>query len=121
MKILIVEDEALLAMSYKMTLDMGNCEVVGIAATAQEAIDISREKRPDVVLMDIKLQGKLDGIEAAKEIIDSFSIPIIFLTGNADEKTRTRALSVKPIAYLEKPINCDLLYAELCVEGNMNI
>ena len=116
MKILIVEDEALLAMSYRMALSEKDCEVIGIAATAEEAIRLSRQYKPEVILMDIKLKGNMDGIEAAKEILSFIEIPIIFMTGNADKKTKKRAQSINPKAYLEKPIDCEMLHKFVCLE-----
>lgn len=116
MRILIVEDEALLAMSYKMSLEGGTCKVVGIAATAERAIAMAGRDLPDVVLMDIKLRGKVDGIEAARQIMETLHIPIIFITGNTDEETKQRALQTNPKAYLEKPIDCDELQQYLCRE-----
>lgn len=118
MKILIVEDEAILAMSYKMALQDGDCEVVGIAKSAVEAIRLFKEKSPQVVLMDIKLQGEVDGIDAARAMLAELDVPIVYMTGNTDEETKKRALSTNPKAYLEKPIDCDSLYQFLCTKDN---
>ena len=114
MKILIVEDEALLAMSYKMALHGGACEVVGIARNAEEALRLTKEKQPEVVLMDIKLQGQVDGIEVAREILRDLKISVIYMTGNTDEETKKRALGTHPMAYLEKPVDCEKLQQLLC-------
>lgn len=121
MRVLIVEDEALLAMSYRMALDGGECNVVGVAKSADEALRLTGKHQPDVVLMDIRLRGKLDGIEAAKTIMNTHGTAVIFVTGNTDEETRTRALSIKPKAYLEKPIDCEKLHQALCVDKIMDI
>lgn len=115
MRVLIVEDEAVLALSYKMALDGGGCEVIGIAASARSAIAMTEQQHPDIVLMDIRLQGQMDGIEAAEVITKSFNTPIIYMTGNTDSETRERALLTNPRAYLEKPIDCEKLHAYLCV------
>ncbi len=120
MKILIVEDESLLAMSYKMSLSLDNCEVIGIAATANEAFRLVVAHKPDVVLMDISLKGDIDGIEAAKTISDDYGIPIVFITGNTDKLTKDRALKVNPKGYLDKPINCEKLHRVLCLEENFD-
>ena len=114
MKILIVEDEALLAMSYKMALNGKDCQVVGIADSSEEALKLVRELTPDVVLMDIKLKGTIDGIETAKTIMQTSSAQIIYITGNTDEHTKERALRTKPKAYMGKPIDCAKLFKLLC-------
>jgi len=120
LRVLIVEDEALLAMSYRMALDGGGCEVVGIASNAADANIMARELAPDVVLMDIKLKGNVDGIETARHIITRYNIPVIFVTGNTDEETRKRALEVNPKGYLEKPIDCEKLQRALCMDESLD-
>ena len=119
MRVLIVEDEALLAMSYKMSLDGGECDVVGIAPNAEAANKMAGSLRPDVVLMDIKLEGDMDGIESARFIMEHYNIPVIFITGNTDEETRQRALKLNPSGYLAKPIDCEKLHKSLCIENTL--
>jgi len=121
LKVLIVEDEALLAMSYKMALEEGEFEVVGIASSADEAFRLSVTKKPEVVLMDITLKGELDGIDSAKFIRTNYNIPIIFITGNTDEMTKKRALEVKPRGYLEKPVDCEKLHQALCADNSLDV
>jgi len=108
-KVLIAEDEALLAMSYQMSLELKGCEVVGIATTGQQAIDMANSAAPDIVLMDIKLKGSMDGIDAAIQIKKIHNIPIIYITGNTDDRTRERAFLTHPLRYLEKPVESSLL------------
>ena len=109
LKVLIVEDEALLALAYQMALVKGDCEVVGIAKTAQEAIDIVEHNKPDVVLMDIFIKGDRDGISLTETLRECFDIPIIYISGNTDEQTRLRAEMTNPTAYFDKPVDCDIL------------
>jgi CheY-like chemotaxis protein len=78
--------------------------VVAIAISADEALNIASSERPDVVLMDIRLAGPRDGIDAAQEIYSRLGIGSIFVTANTDPETRTRAQAIKPIAFLEKPL-----------------
>lgn len=105
-KILIVEDEAITAESLAQTLKKGGYEVVAIAATGAEAIKANEDYNPDIVLMDIRLKGKIDGIETAKNLkIKNKDVPIIFITDLADKKTAERAANVKPSGYLIKPFN----------------
>ena len=101
-KIIIVEDEAVTALNLKYDLEDLGYEVLGTVDTGDEAIEISKELFPDIVLMDIKLKGNMDGITAAKEI-GEFGIPIIFLTGNTDDLTAFEALKAVPYGYLSKP------------------
>ena len=82
-RILIVEDEAITALDLKYSLEELGYEVVDTVDTGQDAIDTAIETKPDVVLMDIKLKGAMEGIEAA-EIISEYKIPIIYLTANTD-------------------------------------
>ena len=109
-KVLIVEDEALLALSYKLSLEKKNIQVTGIVATGEDAVRESERERPDVVLMDIKLGGSIDGIEAARILSVTQGVPCLFITGNADETTKNRALKlVGPLRYLVKPVDSDSL------------
>lgn len=111
LRILVVEDERIVALDMEMFLtDMGH-EITGVAATAEEAIRKAEETVPDVLLMDIMLDGEMDGIEAAEVIRRRFSIPVIYVTAHADKETRERAESTKPLAYLIKPVRA----FELCM------
>lgn len=105
-KILIVEDNAILAKDIELRLSDLNYNIIGIADTADKAIDIIQKNRDiDFILLDIMIKGKRDGIELAKEINDKFNIPFIFLTSHADKDLVQRAKKVKPYAYLLKPFN----------------
>lgn len=103
--ILIVEDEIILAMDMQMMLEGLGYKVAGIAFSGYDAILRAEEMMPSVVLVDIKLQGPMDGIEAAKHIMHELKIPVIFVTGNTDQGTKQRALQIGPAAYLQKPID----------------
>jgi CheY-like chemotaxis protein len=109
-KILIVEDEALLAMLYRKQLERHDCEISGIAASGPDAISMAHLYQPDLVLMDIKLKGEMDGIDAAIKIRENLQIPIIYITGNTDDNTKSRALQTKPLKYLEKPVESEELW-----------
>ena len=103
-RILIVEDEAIICAELKSTLRSLGHDVVASANSGEEAIEKADIHRPDLVLMDIKLEGKIDGIEAAQIIQFKFGIPIIFLTAYADNKTVAKAKLTMPIRYLLKPV-----------------
>lgn len=102
-RILIVEDERLVAEDLKNTLSSFKYEVVGIAASGEDAIALAKKSEPDLILMDIMLEGSMTGIEAAKIIYDKQQTPIIFLTAYADEETLEGAIQSNPYAYLIKP------------------
>lgn len=102
-KILIVEDEMIISMEIKQKLHAMGYVVVGQAITGESAIQKSGETKPDLILMDIRLKGDMDGITAAKRIMDLHDLPIIFLTAHSDKATLERAISVSPSGYLLKP------------------
>jgi CheY-like chemotaxis protein len=102
-KILIVEDERIEAEAMAAVLAGLGYAVVGIAASGKTAIELAAAGSPDVVLMDIRLKGPMDGISAAEEIRRCLDIPVIYLTAFADEKTLERAKLSSPLGYLLKP------------------
>jgi len=102
-RILIVEDERIVVDDIKISLGRLGYDVCGIAASGLEAIKKAKEMRPDIVLMDIVLKGKMDGIEAAQKIRTRFDIPVIYLTAYADDKTLARAKVTEPFGYILKP------------------
>ena len=112
-KVLIVEDEFFIALDHQFQIEELGHTVVGIAVSAEQAVTLAERERPDVVLMDIRLTGLRDGIEAAAEIRDRYDIPSIFLTANTDPATLRRAEQTKPIGILQKPLERARLRAML--------
>ncbi|MEO5944182.1 MAG: response regulator [Ferruginibacter sp.] len=102
-KILVVEDEMLIGAKISMQLTELGYEVTGILPRGEEAIALIKEDKPDIVILDINLRGKLDGIETAAHINDFYGIPVIYLTANADEATFNRAKATRPAAFIAKP------------------
>jgi DNA-binding response OmpR family regulator len=111
--ILIVEDEVILAMEYEIIVREMGYVVPRIAFSGYDAIILSGQYKPDIVLMDIKLAGHLNGINAAKQIQDQLQIPVVFVTGNTDDDTRKQALEIQPAGYLTKPLNENILQTTL--------
>lgn len=102
-KILVVEDEMVIAANIALQLTNLGYEVTGIIPRGEDALLHLKENQPDIVLLDINLKGKLDGIEMAKQIQKERSIPIIYLTANADEDHFNRAKATNPYAFISKP------------------
>jgi DNA-binding NarL/FixJ family response regulator len=113
LKILIVEDEFITAYHIGTMLGRSGYEVAGNPKSGEEAIRAVLQTAPDVILMDVKLLGEVDGIDAAAEIKKRFSIPIIYLTAYSDAETLTRISQTNPYGYLLKPVNPDNLKAAI--------
>jgi len=102
-RILIVEDEGIIAEDIQMSLrDMGY-DVLAVVTSGEEAVKVAEEHGPDLVLMDVVLQGEMDGIEAANRIRSGLGVPVIYLTAYADDKMLERAKVTEPFGYLIKP------------------
>lgn len=104
-KVLIVEDEALIAEDLSDSLTDFGFTVTDIAASGEACFESINSKAPDIVIMDINLQGKLDGIETAKILNQIHRLPFIFLTSNSDTNTVSRAIPLNPHAFISKPYN----------------
>lgn len=102
-KILIVEDESIVALNIKNRLEGLGYAVVATISSGESAIEAAAKNRPDLVLMDIKLKGKIDGIEAAGQIRSRFQIPVVYLTAYTDNETLNRAKLTEPYGYILKP------------------
>jgi len=104
-KILVVEDEAIILLQLEEILHTIGYIVAGLAASGEDAIEKARRLKPDLVLMDIVMPGKMNGIEAAKIINEELDIPVVFVTSYADDTIIEKAKSVKPYGYIVKPFN----------------
>ncbi|MET0339749.1 MAG: response regulator [Polyangiales bacterium] len=102
-RILVVEDGRVVARDIRQQLTRVGHTVVAVTATGEEAIALARSLRPDLVLMDIRLEGALDGVDASQQIRTELSIPVIYLTAYADDRTIERASATEPFGYLLKP------------------
>lgn len=112
-KILIVEDELIVAQSLENQLRKLGYNIAGKAGYGQEAIDLAGQTNPDMVLMDIKLSGSMDGVEAAEHINKKFGIPVVFLSAFADKETLQRAKITDPYGYIVKPFELRKLYTTI--------
>lgn len=112
-KILVVEDDKVIGSDLKLTLTKFGYEVPKIAVSGNEALTIIERSKPDLVLMDIKLKGELNGIDTTRIIQKKFSLPIIYLTAYSDEKTIMDAKTTKPFGYLIKPFDDKELFSTI--------
>jgi signal transduction histidine kinase len=112
-RILIVEDEAILIEELRERLVGMGMTVAAVANSGESAIARAADSAPDLVLMDIRLKGKVDGIEAASSIRERFDVPVVFLTAHSDAVTLTRAKAAGPQAYLTKPFTGRMLHVTI--------
>ena len=104
-QVLIVEDEAIVSMDLRYKLEsLGYCVPAAISS-GEEAVEAASQLHPDVVLMDIRLSGEMDGVAAAEEIWRRFNIPVVYLTSYADQDTLERANTTVPSGYILKPFD----------------
>jgi two-component system, response regulator PdtaR len=112
-RILIVEDEHIVAMGIKRMLKDLGYTVTGVASSGEDAIAKAESTFPDVVLMDIMLKGDVDGVEAAKEIKEKFNIQVVYLTAYSDDKILERVKTTEPLGYIVKPFDEKDLYSNI--------
>ncbi len=109
LRVLVVEDEALIAMELESILEQQGHEVVDAVATEADAIAAARLTRPDLVLMDVRLARGGDGVATAIRLRQELGIRSIFITAQSDQVTRARAAAAEPAGFLGKPLSPDLL------------
>ena len=117
-RIIIVEDEASVAENLTRSLISLGYEMIAVAGSGEEAIEYAADLKPDLILMDVTLKGRIDGITAAHQICADFDIPIVFLTGHGDEVTFARAKKTNTYAFIVKPIN--LSHLGHCIEMTLH-
>ncbi|MDQ3047114.1 MAG: response regulator [Bacteroidota bacterium] len=103
--IIIAEDEAIVAMENRLILTGLGHNVIAVVATAEDTLLAFEKEVPDLMLMDIKLKGSMDGIAAIKQIRKKSQIPVIFLTGSSDPKTRAQVNIIPNVSFLLKPVS----------------
>jgi CheY-like chemotaxis protein len=112
-RILIVEDEHIVAMGIKRMLKSLGYTVTGVASSGEDAISKAESTFPDIVLMDIMLKGDMDGVEATREIKARFDIPVVYLTAYSDNNILERAKITEPFGYIIKPFDEKDLYSSI--------
>ena len=114
-RIMVVEDEISVSMELEEMLRENGYHVSGVVASGEEAIAKARQLKPDLILMDIKLSGELDGIDAAARIRSRMDIPSVFLTGHGEKELVDRAVKADPLGYVMKPLNEEQILAAVAL------
>ncbi len=114
-KIVIVEDEGIIAADLQDRLEKAGYQVPGVASSGGEALELIRSQSPDLVLMDIRLAGDLDGIQVAEKVRNEFDIPVVYLTAYEDRETLQRASHTQAFGFIKKPI------ASASLEGSIEM
>jgi len=115
--VLIVEDDLILNLLYESFLEKMGFETHGELVYGKTAVDMTRKINPDVILMDIALEGDMNGIEAAQKIREFSDVPVIFITGNSDPEHKDKAMTTTESYYLVKPIELEDLKLTLSKIG----
>ena len=102
--VMVVEDETLIAIHLGEELEKNGCDVVDIVSSGEEAIASNEKRDVDLILMDIRLPGSLDGIETWRRIKKSSKAKVIFMTGYAEKEYVNRAMELNPVGYFNKPL-----------------
>jgi len=113
LKVMIVEDDALVAMGVQLTLSELGHDVVGIAASEMEALALAQVERPQLALMDIRLRGANDGVQVAQRLWQDLRVRCIFLSAYADEHTMERVAQTRPLGFVQKPYSAQQLKVAL--------
>lgn len=112
-RLLIVEDDALVALGVRMTLEDLGFEVCGIAQSEPEAMALAEATMPDLVLMDIRLKGPVDGVDTARRLRNEYNLRSIFLSAYTDTETMSRAAMTFPLGFVQKPYSAGQLSTAL--------
>lgn len=104
-RLALAEDESVIALDLEETLSRCDYQIVGIATSAEEAATLVNRALPDLVLMDVRLQGAVDGVETARMIRERYNIPVVFLTAHVDSDTLARVNQAIPYGFVSKPWN----------------
>jgi CheY-like chemotaxis protein len=112
-KILVVEDENIIGLNIKKKLKSFGYTVPAIVSTGEEAIKMAEITFPDLILMDVRLKGNMDGVEAAGEIRKNFDIPVVYLTAYSDDEVLEKAKKTEPYGYIVKPFKANDLKSNI--------
>jgi len=108
-KVLIIEDEMIISFGYRLQLEQMGFDVIGTARSSEEALDLLATERPDVIVMDVYIQGDLNGLQLAQRIHQQDTIPVIFMTASSDPAIVEGIRALQGCHYLLKPVDTDSL------------
>jgi CheY-like chemotaxis protein len=114
-RVMIVEDEGIFSLDLQKQLTLGGFADVEVVNNAEDALHQIERCKPDIILMDIRLKGSMDGIEAASIIRSRYDLPVIYLTAHADAEILERARMTEPAGFLVKPVGKDAVKAAIIV------
>jgi CheY-like chemotaxis protein len=124
-KILIVENQMIIAADVSLQFSKLGYDVIGINTRSEDALKTIASNRPDIVLMNIELQGKAEGLRTARIILENFQIPVVFLSANTDKELFKDVIDTKPYAFITKPFEkkdlqrgIETALARMVVEGH---
>lgn len=103
-KVLLVEDDSMLCTVFEMFISSLGYELIGVNQNGEDAIELINVNKPDIILMDIHLDGKIDGIEASRIIYEKHNLPVIYISSDIEDKTVKRAILPNTYGFLVKPI-----------------
>ncbi len=112
-RILIVEDEAIIAESLKVCLEECGYQILKIVSKGEDAIHSAKKNKPDLILMDVRLRGSMNGYEAIAQIRQHLHCPVIYTTGGDQYKIVEKAKDTKPYDYIIKPFDIDVLMSKI--------
>lgn len=115
--VLIVEDDLILNLLYESYMEKLGFDTRGELVYGKTAVDVTKKIKPDLILMDIALEGEMDGIEAMEKIREFSDVPVVYITGNSDPLHRERAKPTNYTDYLIKPVNMEELKGSLIKAG----
>jgi len=119
-RLLIVEDQDVMAMTIATVVRRLNYDIVGSAATSERALELAETCQPDIVLMDLGLRGAMDGVETARAIMARTSARVVFLTGAADSAAMARMQALGPVGIVLKPFRRTELASKLAVAAQVD-
>ncbi len=112
LSVLIVEDDFVIQMYLERVISLLGCKIIGISDNSDDALVLAAHFNPDIILMDIGIKGKKDGVETAAIVNKIFQTPVVFITGNSDDLTLKRAEKTNPLHFIFKPIDEEQLEHE---------
>jgi CheY-like chemotaxis protein len=104
-KILIIESRMIIAADVSLQFSKLGYDVIGINTRSEDALNTIKNNHPDIIIMNIEMQGKTDGLKTARHIFETYQIPVVFLSANTDKKVFKEVVDIQPYAFIAKPFD----------------